>query len=82
MDVKEDLLVSDARANLTEVVSRVRLLRWTVFLLNRKTPVAAVVPIELGRLIRRAGGADRAAEILAEHLGVEAEDADIEDAPA
>lgn len=71
MDVQEDLLVSEARANLTEVLSRVRLLRWTVFLLNRRTPVAAVVPIELGQLIRRAGGADRAAEILRSHLGPE-----------
>lgn len=74
MDITEDVLVSDARANLTEVVSRVRLLRWTVFLVNRRTAVAAVVPIELGKLIRRAGGADRAAEILAEHLGVEVDD--------
>jgi hypothetical protein len=71
MDIEEDMLVSDARANLTDLVSHVRLLRWTVFLKNRKTPVAAIVPIELGRLVRRAGGADRAAEILAEHLGVE-----------
>lgn len=74
MDIKEDLPVSDARANITEVITRVRLLRWTVFLTNRDKPVAAVVPIELGRLIRRAGGADRAREILAEHLGVELED--------
>lgn len=74
MDIGEDMLISEARANLTEVVSRVRLLRWTVFLNNRRTPVAAVVPIELGKLIRRAGGADRAAEILASHLGSGDED--------
>lgn len=72
MDVKEDMVVSEARANITDVLSHVRLLRWTVFLLNRRTPVAAIVPIELGRLIRRAGGADRAAEILQAHLGPEA----------
>lgn len=70
------MLVSDARANLTEVISHVRLLRWTVFLKNRKTPVAAVVPIEIGKLIRRAGGADRAADILREHLGPEPTDDD------
>lgn len=71
MDVREDMVVSEARANITEVLARVRLLRWTVFLFNRRTPVAAIVPIELGRLVRRAGGADRAAEILREHLGPE-----------
>ncbi|MER7331605.1 MULTISPECIES: hypothetical protein [unclassified Micromonospora] len=74
MDMKEDLVVSEARANLTDVLSHVRLLRWTVFLLNRRTAVAAIVPIELGRLIRRAGGADRAAEILRAHLGPEPDD--------
>lgn len=63
--------VSEARANITDVIQHVRLLRWTVFLTNRDRPVAAVVPIELGRLIRRAGGADAVAQIVADHLGVE-----------
>ncbi|MFG2046191.1 hypothetical protein ACGFIW_02005 [Micromonospora sp. NPDC048935] len=76
MDIREELLISEARANLTEVISHVRLLRWTVFLKNRTTPVAAVVPIELGRLVRRAGGADKAAEILRAHLGPEPGDDD------
>lgn len=69
---------SQARANISEVITRVRLLRWTIFLTNRGKPVAAVVPIALGKLVRRAGGADAAAAILAEHLGVdvEAEDED------
>lgn len=70
VDIKEDVKVAVARANITEVIARVRLLRWTVFLINRQTPMAAVVPIELGRLIRRAGGADVAAGILADHLGI------------
>lgn len=68
---KEDMPVSEARANITDVISHVRLLRWTVFLTNREKPVAAVVPIGLGKLIRRAGGADAVAEILAERLGIE-----------
>lgn len=76
MDIRDELLVSEARANLTEVISHVRLLRWTVFLKNRTTPVAAVVPIELGRLVRRAGGADKAVEILRAHLGPEPGDDD------
>lgn len=71
VEITEDMKVADARANITELISRVRLLRWTVFLSNRRTPMAALVPIELGKLIRRAGGADRAIEILREHLGDE-----------
>lgn len=70
MDIgKEDLPISEARANITEVLASVRLLRRCVFLLSREKPIAAVVPVELGRLVRRAGGPDKAAEILAEHLG-------------
>jgi antitoxin (DNA-binding transcriptional repressor) of toxin-antitoxin stability system len=67
--ISENMRVADARANITELISRVRLLRWTVFLSNRRTPMAALVPIELGQLIRRAGGADAAAAILEQHLG-------------
>lgn len=71
VEIAETMKVADARANLTELISRVRLLRWTVFLYNRRTPMAALVPIELGKLVRRAGGADRAIEILRENLGPE-----------
>jgi antitoxin (DNA-binding transcriptional repressor) of toxin-antitoxin stability system len=73
-EVSETMKVADARANFTELISRVRLLRWTVFLVNRRTPMAALVPIELGELIRRAGGADQAAAILEAHLGPAPED--------
>lgn len=76
MDIGEDIKVADARANFTELISHVRLLRWTVFLVNRRTPMAAVVPVELGRLVRRVGGADKAAEILAAHIGNEGDDED------
>lgn len=74
---REDMPVSEARANITEVISHVRLLRWTVFLTNRDRPVAALVPIGLGKLIRRAGGADEVAALLAERLGVDIEGDDI-----
>lgn len=74
MDIAEDVTVAVARSNFTELISRVRLLRWTVFLVNRRTPMAAVVPIEVGRLVRRVGGADRAAEILADHLGIDVDE--------
>jgi hypothetical protein len=69
MDITEDMPVSLARANITEVINRVRLLRWCVFLMNRDKPMAAVVPAELGVLVRRAGGPDQAADILRAHLG-------------
>lgn len=71
MDIGENMSVSDARANITEVINRVRLLRWCVLLTNRDKPVAAVIPAELGQLIRRAGGPDKVAEMLRERLGVE-----------
>lgn len=74
VEVSEDMKVADARANITELISRVRLLRWTVFLHNRRTPMAALVPIEVGKLIRRAGGADRAIAILEAHLGPESDE--------
>jgi prevent-host-death family protein len=69
MDIQPDTPVSEARANITEVINRVRLLRWVVMLTNRDKPVAAVVPPELGELVRRAGGPDKAADILRERLG-------------
>lgn len=63
--------VSDVRANITEVINRVRLLRWCVVLTNRGKPVAAVVSAEMGALVRRVGGMDKAEEILRAHLGDE-----------
>ncbi len=67
VEITDDMRVADARANLTELISHVRLLRWTVILRNRRTPMAALVPIELGMLIRRVGGADKAIAILSSH---------------
>lgn len=76
VEIEQDMKVADARANLTELISRVRLLRWTVFLHNRRTPMAALVPIEVGKLIRRAGGADQVVAILEAHLGPEPDEDD------
>lgn len=67
IEITDDMRVADVRANITELISRVRLLRWTVILRNRRTPMAALVPIELGMLVRRVGGADKAIEILSKH---------------
>jgi hypothetical protein len=74
VDIGDEMRVADARANFTELISHVRLLRRIVFLVNRRSPMAAVVPIELGRLARRAGGADKAIAILATHLGIDPAD--------
>jgi prevent-host-death family protein len=56
----ESLPISDARANLTELVASVRLLRRCVFLTQRGKVRAAIVPAELGEAIQAAGGPDAA----------------------
>ncbi|MFI9012608.1 type II toxin-antitoxin system prevent-host-death family antitoxin [Streptomyces griseus] len=63
-----DQPIAEARANLSELLASVRLLRRTYFLTSRGKRQAAVVPAELGELIERAGGADAAAAILSAHL--------------
>ncbi|MFE1539461.1 type II toxin-antitoxin system prevent-host-death family antitoxin [Streptomyces microflavus] len=60
--------IAEARANLSELLASVRLLRRVVFLTSRGKRQAAVVPAELGELVERAGGADAAAAILSAHL--------------
>ncbi|MFE9064875.1 prevent-host-death family protein [Streptomyces violaceusniger] len=64
----DDIPISEARANITDVIASVRLLRRCVFLLRRDKPQAAIVPIELGEVIRQVGGPDVAATILAGHV--------------
>lgn len=68
MEQKTEIPISEARANITDVIASVRLLRTCVYLLRRDKPQAAIVPIELGELVREAGGPDEAAAILASHL--------------
>jgi antitoxin (DNA-binding transcriptional repressor) of toxin-antitoxin stability system len=68
MEQKTDIPISEARANITDVIASVRLLRTCVYLMRRDKPQAAIVPIELGELIREAGGPDKAAAIIASHL--------------
>lgn len=66
--VSESIPISEARANLTDVIASVRLLRRCVFFTRRDKPQAAMVPVELGELVCRVGGADVAATILAGHV--------------
>jgi prevent-host-death family protein len=56
--------VAEARANLTELVNEVRLLRRVVTLTRRGHPQATLVPADLGDAIREAGGADAALALL------------------
>jgi hypothetical protein len=71
MEQTTDIPISEARANITDVIASVRLLRTCVFLLRRDKAQAAVVPIELGELVREVGGPDKAAAILASHVASE-----------
>lgn len=64
----ENIPISEARANITDVIASVRLLRRCVFLTRRDKPQAAVVPVELGELIRSVGGVDAATAILTGHV--------------
>lgn len=68
MDTKDSMATSDARANLSDVIASVRLLRRCVFLTRRDKPQAVLVPVELGDAVIEAGGADTAAQILKDHV--------------
>ena len=59
--------ISEARANLSELVHSVRLLRRCVFLTQRGKRRAALVPTELGEAIVAAGGPDAALKLLSRH---------------
>lgn len=69
MDTEQpDQSIAETRANLSELLASVRLLRRTYFLTSRGKRQAAVVPVELGELVEQAGGPDKAAAILASHM--------------
>lgn len=62
--IPDTMAISDARANLTEVVNTVRLQDRTVRLTRRGTAQAAVIPADVLDLIETAGGLDAARKIL------------------
>jgi hypothetical protein len=69
MDTNEtDHAIADVRANLSEMLASVRLLRRTYFLTSRGKRQAALVPAELGELVEKVGGPDEAAKILTARL--------------
>lgn len=60
----DDRPIAEARANLTELIASVRLLRRGVLLTRRGKPQAALVPVELAEAAEAVGGVDVAAKIL------------------
>jgi prevent-host-death family protein len=62
--IPDDMPVSEARANLSEVVNAVRLQHRMVRLSRRGAAQAAVIPTGLADDIDAAGGIARASEIL------------------
>jgi prevent-host-death family protein len=65
----DQVSISDARANLSDLVSRVRLLRRCVMLSQHGKVRAAVIPAELGELINQLGGPDVALGLLTQAAG-------------
>lgn len=68
MDTKDSMATSEARANLSDVIASVRLLRRCIYFTRRDKPQAALVPTELADAAIEAGGADTAAQILRDHV--------------
>lgn len=69
MDTNQtDHPIVEARANMSAIHSAVELLRRVYFLTARGKRKVALVPVELGELIEKAGGPDKAASLLREHV--------------
>lgn len=66
---QRSLPTSEARANLSDVIASVRLLRLCIYLTRRAKPQAGLVPVELVDAAVAVGGADAAAQILRDHAG-------------
>lgn len=62
-----DHAIAEARANMSDLLASVRLLRCTKFLTSRGKRQAAVIPADLGELIEQVGGPEAAAEVLKGH---------------
>jgi prevent-host-death family protein len=60
----DDKPIAEARANLSELIASVRLLRLGVLLTRRGKPQAALVPYELAQAADAVGGMDAAIGIL------------------
>lgn len=67
--IEDEMPISDARANLTEVVNAVRLQDRRIRLTRRGTPQAGIVPVDVLDLIDAVGGLDTAREVLRKQAG-------------
>ena len=68
-DAEGPVPISEARQNLSDLVSTVRLLRRCVLLTQRGKTRAAIVPAELGEMINQVGGPDVAIDLLTRAAG-------------
>lgn len=71
MSITDDdgVTITEARANLSEVVATARLQRRCIFLTQRNKRRGAVVSAELGEAIQAAGGPDAALKLLTAAAG-------------
>ncbi|MFI6465694.1 prevent-host-death family protein [Streptomyces sp. NPDC050538] len=60
--------IVEARANLSDLLATVRLLRAVRYLTSRGKRQVALVPVEIGELVDAAGGPEAAAAILRSHV--------------
>ncbi|MGI5169857.1 type II toxin-antitoxin system Phd/YefM family antitoxin [Spirillospora sp. CA-253888] len=67
--IPDTMAISDARANLTDVVNAVHLQDRTVLLHRRNKPQALLVPPDLRELIEALGGLDQVRSVLREARG-------------
>ncbi|MCC2280919.1 type II toxin-antitoxin system Phd/YefM family antitoxin [Streptomyces sp. ET3-23] len=69
MDTNQsDHLMSEARANFSDLIGAVHLMRRIYYVTRRNQRRAAIMPADLGELIEQAGGPDKAAAVLRAHL--------------
>lgn len=59
-----DQPITEARANISELIAAVQLLQRVYFLTKRDSRKVALVPTELGELVEQVGGPRAAVEIL------------------
>jgi hypothetical protein len=60
----DEIGIAEARSNLTELVTHVRLLKRVKFLTNRTRRMAALVPVEVGELVEEFGSPDALVEFV------------------
>jgi prevent-host-death family protein len=64
---EDQVAVTDARANLSELVASVRLQNRCIWLTQHGRRRVAVLPLEIGEAIERAGGVTAALKLLTPH---------------